>query len=191
MERIVSAFRKLAVSQHYNEIRIIDICNEAEISASSFYLRFADKDALFEMVFQEYLVHAQEVMGDVVADIARRGVSYMTIEDNLYAYAYHLSEWKEVKRIVNNTNRWRVRTSGLDDVFRDSATRFAESPMIIPGAIQPLEFLELLRMVSGAVEKMLDDSQIISGVARIDSDRMTAIANVAWRVLQPAFSFPT
>lgn len=53
--RIVDATERLMVDREFDQISVLDICIEADVSASSFYARFVDKAALLEHVHDRFL----------------------------------------------------------------------------------------------------------------------------------------
>ncbi|WP_040681814.1 TetR/AcrR family transcriptional regulator [Methanobrevibacter boviskoreani] len=49
---LVEAFKKLLKTNSYDDIKIIDICREANIPRSTFYYHFEDKEELLEYFFK-------------------------------------------------------------------------------------------------------------------------------------------
>ncbi|MCB0964348.1 MAG: TetR/AcrR family transcriptional regulator [Acidimicrobiales bacterium] len=55
LERILVATERLLDGRAFAEISVLEICTEADVSASSFYARFASKEVLLEVLHQRHL----------------------------------------------------------------------------------------------------------------------------------------
>lgn len=79
-DRIVNAARNLCDGRDFSAITVGDICAAADVSTSSFYARFQDRDALLHVLHEEYL----EIMFQGLAD-SMSGVDWaaMTMPDVL------------------------------------------------------------------------------------------------------------
>ena len=87
---IIDATTRLTESRGFDDIAILDICVEADVSISSFYLRFPSKEALLADIHSKYLADFRESLWErlstvdfatpdhvaVVGDVVRK---YMTL----------------------------------------------------------------------------------------------------------------
>ncbi len=182
-ERIMNAMRKLALENHYSEIRVIDLLHEAEVSASSFYLRFTGKDAVFESMFRRYCEDSRNTVVAMATEVAVRGLRPAVIEDVLYAYAFHVLDWHGVKRVVASTPKWRRASAQLDQDFLDAVARYLRTHHGAVGMLDATEFVELLRMLAAAISQMIDDALLLNGRATIDDARMRSLTTTVVRLL--------
>lgn len=69
VERILAAVAELAAQRPYSEISVMEICELAEVSSSSFYARFGSKEALLAAAFDQLVAEAHSRLGDLVAGL--------------------------------------------------------------------------------------------------------------------------
>lgn len=60
LDAIIAATTRLTEQREFDELSVLDICVEADVSISSFYHRFRSKDALLEEVHVRYLADVRE-----------------------------------------------------------------------------------------------------------------------------------
>ena len=67
VDRILAAADALVAQRPFSEIAVLDICVEADVSTSSFYARFASKDAVLSALFERHTDVARAQLGEAVA----------------------------------------------------------------------------------------------------------------------------
>ncbi len=91
-EAISHAAMSLLDGRDWDTISVAEICDAADVSASSFYARFADKDALFHHLHDRWLQSRRDVVRRATAEVpwgelsiwdAARAMARLYIEDRL------------------------------------------------------------------------------------------------------------
>ena len=90
IEAIVAATTRLAEDREFDELSVLDICIEADVSISSFYHRFASKDALLREVHGRYL-------HDVRTEISERAAEVDWAADDQTLVATLVSEYVDTR----------------------------------------------------------------------------------------------
>ena len=90
IEAIVAATTRLAEDREFDELSVLDICVEADVSISSFYHRFASKDALLREVHGRYL-------HDVRTEISERAAEVDWAADDQTLVATLVSEYVDTR----------------------------------------------------------------------------------------------
>ena len=87
---IIDATTRLTEDRGFDDIAILDICNEADISISSFYHRFASKDALLREVHGRYL-------RDIRAEISERATQVDWTADDATLVSALVEEYVDIR----------------------------------------------------------------------------------------------
>ncbi len=91
-EAISTAAMSLLDGRDWDTISVAEICDTAEVSASSFYARFADKDALFHHLHDQWLQSRRDVVDRATAEVpwgelsvwdSARAMARLYIQDRL------------------------------------------------------------------------------------------------------------
>ncbi|KLR60742.1 transcriptional regulator, TetR family [Actinobacteria bacterium IMCC26207] len=73
VERILLATEQLMIGQRFNDLTVQDICLAADVSASSFYARFAAREDVLIALFDMHAEQAREEAAQGIADVMARG----------------------------------------------------------------------------------------------------------------------
>ncbi|MSY79560.1 MAG: TetR family transcriptional regulator, partial [Actinobacteria bacterium] len=73
VERILLATEQLMIGQRFNDLTVQDICLAADVSASSFYARFAAREDVLIALFDLHAEQAREEAAQGIADVMARG----------------------------------------------------------------------------------------------------------------------
>ena len=134
IEAIVAATTRLAEDREFDELSVLDICIEADVSISSFYLRFPSKEALLADIHSKYLADFRESLWErlstvdfatpdhvaVVGDVVRK---YMTLRVD-YANRFRtmaLAEQQHPRLADERRHADRVAIDALADLFASAA----------------------------------------------------------------------
>ena len=81
-EQIIDAAIELCVGQDFATVAVSDICDRAQVSPSSFYARFADRDAVFQVLHERYLdaMFAELAAAASSPDLAECSVHELVVE---------------------------------------------------------------------------------------------------------------
>lgn len=96
----MDAITRLLVSQAVAEITVEDICIEADVSASTFYRRFDNKDALLHALYEGYHADVQRVQAEVRQLLADSDDLRTFLLDAAHVYIEHYLDYAPLARVI-------------------------------------------------------------------------------------------
>jgi len=102
LNRILVAAEQLLEERPFNEISVLEICIDAEVSISSFYCRFPDKLALLDCLHERHLVRERERFASVIEFLAG---SDLDLDEMLRAFAREYQSYQRSASLARQTMR--------------------------------------------------------------------------------------
>lgn len=173
VQRIVAATIDLLGRKPVEEITIGDICIEADVSASTFYMRFRNKDAVLHAIFEQYRSRSDAFMTEAMGIFTSATDLPRAVTDLLVAYREFLEDHESIRQAMLCNPELRGRHDLIDAdihrVLRDAVE------MMGGGADRLLlSRVELVTRIAGLALQDCARSGAVARLLRVDEEEFCA-----------------
>ncbi len=120
VERILAAVEQLIERREFADVSVLEICEVAEVSTSSFYARFSSKEALHSAMFERVIDSARRELEDVVTEMLREPLEPVVVIRTVLSHVVqfvrrHASLLRSIERDPVLVERYWLLTSDTSD----------------------------------------------------------------------------
>jgi len=190
-EVVAAAERLMQAGTRYSAMSVHDICVEAGVSRSAFYVNFADKRAVFMELMAVAMTDVARVADSWLAAVPLLGLDGLTqaLKDAIAVYRTHgalLQAFVEVAAVDDEVSA--LESSRLEDMARSMASRIraGQRSGLIRG---DLSASETARFVVLGADRLLRE-QAMHEASPADSRLAGRLAHAIWVMLHNAADGP-
>lgn len=167
-ERIYRTALELLERDGYENIRIEDICNQAQVSIGSFYTYFKSKNEILELIFKQADDYFVKEVGDKLLDLD--SVSALRTFFEVYATYNQNTGILTMKQLYNPDNHFFTKKRGMQEVLE----RIVRKGQAEKSLTQDFESEELVALLFTVARGVVYDWCIRDGAYNL-VDRMNLV----------------
>ncbi len=178
VDRIVNAALDLLSHGSLGDLSVSEVCIAADVSPSTFYLRFKDRDALLEYLFELYKSASIELVERQFRTLIDEDITKDTVVGTFRAYIDFLAAYGALRRAFFSVLKWRKRQRVIDEHLIAVVSEFAAHLQQVSPEADLERVYFAIRSAGWMLDALVRDALLLHGHPNVD-DRSLELCALA------------